>query len=221
MAVEVCREGKFARLCVGCKPCAHDKQDIWTGELGQDRLPGHALPQLAHDSRGKWGCRLALTGYGDLSNIQPNPTCPVHEAAMDIVIYHNPDCGTSRNTLATLKASGYEPTVVEYLKTGWTRSQLQGLFAAAGITPREALRIKRAPAEELGLTRDGVSADELLDAMVEHPVLVNRPIVCTKKGVKMCRPSDQVLDLIDQWPPGPYEKEDGSLLIDADGKRVG
>jgi arsenate reductase len=140
---------------------------------------------------------------------------------MNIVIHHNPDCGTSRNTLAVLRAAGYEPTVVEYLKTGWTRPQLLGLFAAAGISPREALRIKRAPAEELGLTREDVSDDELLDAMVEHPILVNRPIVCTPKGVKLCRPSDHVLDLIENWPPGPYEKEDGSLLIDASGKRVG
>jgi len=140
---------------------------------------------------------------------------------MDIVIHHNPDCGTSRNTLAILKAAGYEPTVVEYLKTGWSRPQLQALFAAAGMTPKEALRISKSPAEELGLTKEGVTNEQLLDAMVEHPILVNRPIVVTRKGVKLCRPSDHLLDLIENWPAGPYQKEDGSLLIDAEGRRVG
>jgi arsenate reductase len=139
---------------------------------------------------------------------------------MSIVIHHNPDCGTSRNVLAIVEAAGYRPTVIDYLKTGWTRAQLLGLFAAAGLTPREALRTTKSPAEQLGLLDPLVPDEALLDAMVEHPVLVNRPIVCTPKGVKLCRPSEAVLDLLDRMPPGPFAKEDGQLLIDADGRRV-
>lgn len=140
---------------------------------------------------------------------------------MSIVVYHNPDCGTSRNTLAIIKAAGYEPTVIEYLQTGWTKAQLLGLFAAANLTPRAALRVSKSPAEVLGLTDPSVSDETLLDAMVEHPILVNRPIVCTSKGVRLCRPSDHVLDLLENWPKGPFLKEDGSPLIDENGKRVG
>lgn len=139
---------------------------------------------------------------------------------MNIVIHHNPDCGTSRNVLATMKAAGYQPTVIEYLNEGWTRPQLLALFAAAGLTPREALRTRRSPAEELGLLDEDVSDEVLLDHMLEHPILVNRPIVCTHKGVRLCRPSEAVLDLLDRWPPGPFAREDGTLLIDAEGKRV-
>ena len=139
---------------------------------------------------------------------------------MNIVVYHNPDCGTSRNCVSILEAAGYEPTIIPYLETGWTKPQLLGLFAAAGLTPRDALRISKSPAEEMGLTAPHVSDADLLDAMVAHPILVNRPFVCTAKGVRLCRPSEAVLDLIDRYPPGPFAKEDGSLLIDADGKRV-
>lgn len=103
---------------------------------------------------------------------------------MDVVIYHNPDCGTSRNVLAIIEAAGYRPTVIEYLKTGWTKSQLFGLFAAAGLTPRAALRETKSPAREMGLLEPTVEDETLLNAMVEHPVLVNRPIVCTAKGVR-------------------------------------
>ncbi len=101
---------------------------------------------------------------------------------MDVVIHHNPACGTSRNVLALIEAAGYAPTVIPYLETGWTRPQLLGLFAAAGLTPREALRVSKSPAEELGLLDPAVDADALIAAMLEHPVLVNRPIVCTSKG---------------------------------------
>jgi arsenate reductase len=139
---------------------------------------------------------------------------------MDVVIHHNPDCGTSRNVLAIIQAAGYEPIVIEYLKTGWTRPQLLGLFAAAGITPRAALRETKSPARELGLLEEGVDALVILDAMLTHPLLVNRPIVCTAKGVKLCRPSETVLELLDRLPPGPLYKEDGALLIDAQGRRV-
>ena len=139
---------------------------------------------------------------------------------MDIVIYHNPECGTSRNVLSIIEAAGYRPTVIEYLKTGWTEPQLLGLFAAAGLTPRSALRETKSPAKELGLLEEGVSHSQILAQMLKHPVLVNRPIVCTSKGVKLCRPSETVLDLLDRLPPGPLNKEDGSPLIDAQGRRV-
>lgn len=139
---------------------------------------------------------------------------------MDVVVYHNPDCGTSRNVLAIIEAAGYRPTVIEYLKTGWTKSQLFGLFAAAGLTPRAALRETKSPAREMGLLEPTVEDETLLNAMVEHPVLVNRPIVCTVNGVRLCRPSETVLDLLNRLPPGPFYKEDGTLLIDADGRRV-
>jgi arsenate reductase len=136
-----------------------------------------------------------------------------------IVIHHNPGCGTSRNVLGMIRAAGYEPVVIDYLTEGWTRPQLLALFAAAGLTPREALRIARSPAEELGLDAESVTDNQLLDAMVAHPILVNRPIVCTPKGVRLCRPSEAVLDLLDHLPPGPLAKEDGQLIIDAEGIR--
>ncbi len=139
---------------------------------------------------------------------------------MTIVIHHNPDCGTSRNVLAIIEASGETPIVIEYLKTGWTRPQLLALFAAADLTPRTALRTTKSPAEELGLLDPSVSDAAVLDAMLEHPVLVNRPLVCSPKGVRLCRPSEAVLDLLESLPPGPMAKEDGSPLIDAEGNRV-
>lgn len=138
-----------------------------------------------------------------------------------IVIHHNPDCGTSRNVLAIIEASGEVPVVIEYLKEGWTRAQLLGLFAAAGISPRDALRETKSPAKELGLLEPGVSDEVILSAMLEHPVLVNRPIVCSPKGVRLCRPSELVLDLLDTLPPGPLYKEDGEMILDGEGRRVG
>ncbi|CAM8634712.1 ArsC Arsenate reductase and related proteins, glutaredoxin family [Burkholderiales bacterium] len=140
---------------------------------------------------------------------------------MNMVIHHNPDCGTSRNVVAIVRAAGIEPTLIHYLETGWTRPQLLGLFAAAGLTPRDALRTTKSPAEALGLLDPAVSHEDLLDAMLLHPVLVNRPIVCSPKGVRLCRPSESVLDLLDRLPPGPLSKEDGSPLIDSEGRRVG
>ncbi len=132
---------------------------------------------------------------------------------MTTVIHHNPDCGTSRNVLAVIRASGTEPVVVEYLKTGWTRPQLQALFAAADITPRGALRTSKSPAEELGLLDPAVSDDALLDAMITHPVLVNRPLVCTPKGVALCRPSEAVLPLLEIPLTEAVYKEDGTLIL--------
>ena len=139
---------------------------------------------------------------------------------MNIVIHHNSECGTSRNVLSIITAAGYEPMVIEYLKTGWTKPQLLGLFAAADLTPRSALRIKKSSAEQLGLLDETVEDEAIIAAMLEHPILVNRPIVCTKKGVRLCRPSETVLELLDRLPPGPFCKEDGELVIDLQGRRV-
>ena len=137
-----------------------------------------------------------------------------------IVIHHNPDCGTSRNVLSIIEAAGYSPTVIDYRREGWTRGQLMGIFAASGLTPRQALRETKSPAADLGLLDAEVSQEVILEAMIAHPILVNRPIVMTPKGVALCRPSERVLDLLDSLPPGPLHKEDGNLVIDAEGRRV-
>lgn len=129
-----------------------------------------------------------------------------------IVIHHNPACGTSRNVLEIIRGFHGEPIVIEYLEAGWTRPQLQALFAVADITPREALRTSKSPAEELGLLDESVSDEALLDAMLDHPVLVNRPIVCTKKGVALCRPSEKVFDLLDVESGATFTKEDGEVV---------
>ena len=128
-----------------------------------------------------------------------------------VVIHHNPGCGTSRNVVAMVEAAGYAPTIVLYLETNWTRGQLQALLAAMGMQPREVLREKGTPAAELGLLAAEVSDEEILAAMVEHPVLVNRPIVATPKGVRLCRPSEAVLDLLDHGPVS-FTKEDGEVI---------
>ena len=131
---------------------------------------------------------------------------------MSIVIHHNPACGTSRNVLEIIRGFAGEPIIVEYLKTGWTRNQLQALFAVADLTPREALRISKSPAEEMGLTDPSVSDERILEAMVEFPVLVNRPIVCTKKGIALCRPSEAVFELLDVSQGASFKKEDGEIV---------
>ena len=125
-----------------------------------------------------------------------------------ILIHHNPKCGTSRNVLAAIRASGTEPVVIDYLSVGWTRAQLLGLFAAAGLTPRAALRDKAPEAEGLGEDDD----EALLAAMVAHPALVNRPFVCSPKGVRLCRPSELVLDLLEAPLPADFRKEDGKPM---------
>lgn len=128
-----------------------------------------------------------------------------------IAIFHNPDCGTSRNTLAMIQAAGYEPSVVEYLKVGWTREQLTHLLTAMNARLRDILREKGTPAAELGLLAPNVSDAQILDAMVAHPILVNRPIVVTPKGVRLCRPSEAVFELLDQAPE-QFTKEDGEVV---------
>lgn len=135
-----------------------------------------------------------------------------------IVIHHNPGCGTSRNVLQIIRASGTEPVVIDYLSEGWTRPQLLALFAAAGLTPRQALRGSKSPAADLGLLDANVTDDAILDAMLVHPVLVNRPIVASPKGVRLCRPSEAVLPLLERMPPGPLLKEDGQMILTEKGE---
>jgi arsenate reductase len=119
-------------------------------------------------------------------------------ADFPIIIYHNPDCGTSRNTLAMIRAAGYEPSIVEYLQTGWTRALLDHLLAKTGLSPRMLLREKGTPAAELGLLSEGVADEAILSAMIAHPILVNRPIVVTPKGAALCRPSERVFELLEK-----------------------
>ncbi len=137
-----------------------------------------------------------------------------------ITIYHNPKCGTSRNTLAMIRNSGVEPTVIEYLKTPPTREQLLALIAASGLSVREVLRSKEAICAELGLNDLTRSDEELVDAMLAHPVLINRPLVVTPLGTRLCRPSELVLDILPQPQQGAFSKEDGEVVINAQGRRV-
>jgi arsenate reductase len=138
----------------------------------------------------------------------------------DITIYHNPACGTSRNVLAMIRAGGTEPEVIEYLKTPPSRERLLELIAQMGITPRELLRRKGTPYDELGLDDTALSDAALIDAMLAHPILINRPIVVTALATRLCRPSEAVLDILPSAPKGPFAKEDGELVIDAQGRRV-
>lgn len=135
-------------------------------------------------------------------------------------IYHNPDCGTSRNTLAMIRQSGVEPEVIEYLKHPPARQCLAELISAAGLTVRQAIRQKDTPYDALGLSDTSLSDDALLDAMMAHPILINRPFVVTSRGVRLCRPSELVLDILENPDIGPFTKEDGEVVIDADGKRI-
>lgn len=139
---------------------------------------------------------------------------------MTITIYHNPACGTSRNTLAMIRQSGEEPRVVEYLKTPPSRDELIGLIRAMRLTPRELLRQKGTPYAELDLGNPKWTDDELIDAMLAHPILINRPIVVAPRGTLLCRPSEAVLDILPNPGIGPFTKEDGEVVIDEKGHRV-
>ena len=138
---------------------------------------------------------------------------------MDVIIYHNPDCGTSRNTLGLIRNAGVEPHIIEYLKTPPSRALLVQLIERASLSPRSILREKGTPYADLGLGDPELTDDALLDAMMAHPILINRPLVVSPKGVKLCRPSEAVLDLL---PPqrGEFVKEDGERVIDEHGRRV-
>ena len=139
---------------------------------------------------------------------------------MDITIYHNPKCGTSRNTLALIRNAGVEPHVIEYVKNPPTREVLKDIIARAGLTVRGAIREKGTPYVELGLDNPTLADDELLDAMLAHPILINRPFVVTPNGVRLCRPSELVLDILPLPQKSPFEKEDGEVIIDIEGRRV-
>ena len=139
---------------------------------------------------------------------------------MSVTIYHNPACGTSRNTLAMIRNAGIEPTIVEYLVTPPSRDELISLVQRAGLTVRETLREKGTPYAELGLGNVELTDDALLDAMMRHPILINRPFVVTPLVVRLCRPSELVLDILPQPQQGPFTKEDGEVVIDATGQRV-
>ncbi len=140
--------------------------------------------------------------------------------AVDIVIHHNPACGTSRNVLGLIRNAGIEPHVIEYLKTPPSRALLVELIGRAGMTPRELLREKGTPYAELGLGDTSLSANALVDAMMAHPVLINRPLVVSPLGVKLCRPSEAVLDLLPAPQQGAFAKEDGERVVDVSGSRV-
>jgi len=138
---------------------------------------------------------------------------------MSVTIYHNPDCGTSRNTLAMIRNAGIEPEIIEYLKTPPSKSTLKDLIARAGLTVRAALREKGTPYADLGLGDPSLSDEQLLDAMLEHPILINRPLVVTPLGVRLCRPSEVVLDILPAAQKGALAKEDGEPVIDSEGRR--
>jgi len=139
---------------------------------------------------------------------------------MTVTIHHNPDCGTSRNTLSMIRQSGETPVVIEYLKNPPSRTRLRELIAAMGIPVRALLRKKGTPYDELALDDPKWTDDELLVFMLAHPILINRPIVETPKGVRLCRPSERVLDILPNPDIGPFVKEDGEVVFDADGYRV-
>ncbi|RZT28830.1 arsenate reductase (glutaredoxin) [Cupriavidus agavae] len=139
---------------------------------------------------------------------------------MTVTIYHNPACGTSRNTLAMIRNTGIEPTVIEYLTSPPDRQTLQAMILDAGLTVREAIREKGTPYAELGLADPALNDDQLLDAMLAHPILINRPFVVTALGVRLCRPSEVVLDILPAPQLGAFTKEDGEAVIDAQGRRI-
>ena len=138
----------------------------------------------------------------------------------DIVVYHNPDCGTSRNTLAMIRNAGIEPHVVDYVKTPPSRAMLESLMERAGLSPREVLREKGTPFAELGLSDESLGDTALVDAMMEHPILINRPLVVSPLGVRLCRPSEAVLDILPSPQQGAFTKEDGEQVADVAGKRI-
>lgn len=139
---------------------------------------------------------------------------------MNVTIYHNPECATSRNTLALIRNAGIEPTIVEYLKTPPSRTQLIDIINRAGLRVREAVRQKDTPYLDLGLDDPDLNDGQLLDAMLAHPILINRPFVVTPRGVRLSRPSEVVLDILPLPQKGPFAKEDGELVVDMHGRRV-
>jgi arsenate reductase (glutaredoxin) len=140
---------------------------------------------------------------------------------MSVTIYHNPDCGTSRNTLAMIRNAGIEPEIIEYLNSPLDRDTLKALIGQAGLSVRAALREKDTPYADLGLGDPSLNDEQLLDAMLGHPILINRPFVVTSHGVRLCRPSELVLEILPEALNKPFTKEDGEVVIDSEGRRVG
>lgn len=144
-----------------------------------------------------------------------------HSSANAVTIFHNPACGTSRNTLEMIRNAGIEPTVIEYLKTPPDRARLVGLISAMGISVRALLRRSGTPYDELGLDDAHWTDDDLIDRMLQYPILINRPIVVTERGTRLCRPSEVVLDILPAAQRGAFVKEDGEAVVDAEGRRLG
>jgi arsenate reductase len=140
---------------------------------------------------------------------------------MSVTIYHNPDCGTSRNTLAMIRNAGIRPEIIEYLKAPPDRDTLKALIGHAGLTVRAALREKGTPYTDLGLADTSLGDEQLLDAMLAHPILINRPFVVTSHGVRLCRPSELLLEILPEALHKPFTKEDGEVVIDSEGRRIG
>lgn len=183
----------------------------------RNRISAFAALPFASLDRAALGTRLHEIGRSE-GTTSPRPSA-ARGVAMDAVIYHNPDCGTSRNTLAMIRNAGIEPHVIEYLKTPPTRTMLSALVSRMGIPVRALLRESGTPYADLGLGDQGLSDDALLDAMLLHPILINRPIVVSPKGVKLCRPSEEVLDLLPSQR-GEFVKEDGERIVDENGNRI-
>ena len=178
-----------------------------------DDVPEHRPDQCARLCAGANRRRCAGRSLGPR-------TFPPKDLCMTITIFHNPACGTSRNTLAMIRNSGVEPTVIEYLTTPPTKARLQELLAAMGTGPRPLLREKGTPYTELDLANEKWTDDELLDFMLAHPILINRPVVETPLGTRLCRPSELVLDILPAPQKGAFTKEDGEVVIDAKGRRA-
>src|ERR1039458_767319 len=207
---------QFLRACRG-----RGHQPFWVQFRGRTRHGGRRVDRGAcHAARRQGGqCEQRL--------VRGRPRCarqrrrgPMNSQPIAVTIYHNPACGTSRNTLALIRNANVEPTIIEYLKSPPDRTTLQGLVQRMGIGPRALLREKGTPYAELGLGAAHWTDDELIDQMLAHPILINRPIVITPWRVKLCRPSEAVLDILPLPQRGPFAKEDGELVIDAQGKRV-
>jgi len=173
------------------------------------------LMALPVETMDRTALRAALKAIGQSEGASGRAQTPT-----DVIIYHNPECGTSRNTLAMIRNAGIEPHVVEYLKTPPSRAMLEQLIERAGITPRALLREKGTPYGELGLGDPALGDAALIDAMMAHPMLINRPLVVSRLGVKLCRPSEEVLDLLPASQRGPFFKEDGEQVIDETGNRI-
>ena len=214
------------------QPCCYAKSDkYWVTDptgiawetfhtLGSIPVYGEDTPVFNHGATTVPNTSACCVPAAKVNEPISAPRPSMSDSAIPVTIYHNPACGTSRNTLALIRNAGVEPTVIQYLKTPPDRATLESLLQRMGIRPRDLLRQKGTPYDELGLGADHWTDGELIDQMLEHPILINRPIVVTPWGAKLCRPSEAVLDILPIPQKGPFAKEDGKPLIDAEGRRV-